>query len=109
MGLLQYDWDNETRLIHFCRHLVIRDRAPEIYDVVSGIWYVKEPSELGRSISASRINWTKLPDGIPRLVFSYFNRHLMSDGLWNESPMSNETTLTPHFTIHYQISYQFLL
>ena len=32
MGLLQYDWDNETRLIHFCTHLVIKDRAPEIDD-----------------------------------------------------------------------------
>ena len=83
MGLLQYDCDHETRLIHFCRHLVIKDRFPELYDVVSGIWYVKEPSELGRSTSASRINWTKLPDGIPRLVFAYFNGQLMPGGLWD--------------------------
>ena len=36
MGLLQYEWENETRIIHFCKHLVIKDRVSEAYDVVSG-------------------------------------------------------------------------
>ena len=82
MGLLNYEWDNPTRIIHFCRHLVIKDRVPETYDVVSGVWYVKEPSELGQSISASRITWTKPPPGIPRLVYIYFNHQLMPGGRW---------------------------
>ena len=72
MGLLQYDWDNETRLIHFCKHEVIKDMVPDKFDVVSGTWYVKEPSEMRRPISASKITWTK-PPGVPRLVFIYLN------------------------------------
>ena len=55
MGLLQYEWANETHIVHFCKHLVIKDREPEDYDTVSGSWYVKEPRERGREISASRI------------------------------------------------------
>ena len=36
MGLLQYGWDNETRIIYFCKHLVIKDRVPKAYYVVNG-------------------------------------------------------------------------
>ena len=36
MGLLQYGWDNKTRIIHLCEHLIIKDRVPEAYYVVNG-------------------------------------------------------------------------
>ena len=55
MGLLTYYLDQETRLIHFCKHGVIKNMVPDKVDVVSGTWYVKEPSEIGRKISASEI------------------------------------------------------
>ena len=82
MGLLQYGWDNETRIIHFCKHLVIKDRVTESHDVVSGSWYVKEPRERGREISASQITWTPPSPEIPRLVFIYFNHQTRAGGAW---------------------------
>ena len=51
MGLLQYEYDNETRIIHFCKHEVIKDRVPEAVDTVSGSWYVKEPREQSLSLA----------------------------------------------------------
>ena len=36
MGLLTYYLDQETRLIHFCKHEVIKDMVPDKVDVVSG-------------------------------------------------------------------------
>ncbi|KAK0516858.1 hypothetical protein JMJ35_000013 [Cladonia borealis] len=64
MGLLQYDWDNETRIIHFCRHPVIKDMVPDKFDVVSGTC------------------WTKPPPGVPRLVFIYLNHQMRPGGAW---------------------------
>lgn len=83
MGILNYESDNETRIIHFCRHLVIKDRVPENYDVVSGRWYVKEPAERGRPISASRAKGTRPPPEIPRLVFLYFDHQMRRRGHWD--------------------------
>ena len=82
MGLLTYYLDQETRLIHFCIHEVIKDMVPNKVDVVSGTWYVKEPSEMGRKISASEIKWTKPPPGVPRLVGIYLNHQMRAGGAW---------------------------
>ena len=82
MGLLQYEYDNETRIIHFCKHEVIKDRVPEAVDTVSGSWYVKEPRERGREISASQITRTPPSPEIPRLVLIYFNHQLRAGGAW---------------------------
>ena len=82
MGTPVYEFDNETRLVHFCLHFEIKDKMPESFDKINGMWYVKEPAELGTKIPSTSITITPLLAGIPSLVWSYFHRQLATGGHW---------------------------
>ena len=82
MGNPIYGYDNETRLVHFCLHFEIKDKMPESFDKVNGIWYVKEPAELGTKIPSTSATMTEPPAGVPTLVWSYFYRQLATGGHW---------------------------
>lgn len=82
MGNPVYGFDNETRLVHFCLHLQIKDKLPVSFHTVDGIWYVKEPRELGTKIPSTSVTETPLPPGIPTGVYSYFYRQLGTGGDW---------------------------
>ena len=73
------EFDNETRLVHFCPHFEIKDKMPESFDKVNGIWYVKEPAELGTKIPSTSATMTEPPAGVPTLVWSYFYRQPLAD------------------------------
>ena len=82
MGNSRYEYDNETRLIHVCLHFEIKDKMPVSFHKVDGIWYVKEPAELGTKIPSTSITATPPPPGIPTSVWSYFYRQLGTGGDW---------------------------
>ena len=82
MGNPIYEYDNETRLVHFCLHFEIKDKMPEAFDKVGGTWYVKEPGEIGTRIPSTSATMTPPPPGIPTLVWSYFYRQLATGGHW---------------------------
>lgn len=82
MGIRVYEFDNETRLVHFCLYFKIKDKTPESFDKVNGIWYVKEPAKIGTKIPCTSIDTILLPTGIKTLVWAYFHRQMAPGGYW---------------------------
>ena len=82
MGIPVYEFDNETRLVHFCLHFEIKDKVPEWFDKLAGTWYHKDPAKLGTKIPSTSTPMTTVPPGIPTMVWAYFHRQLATGGCW---------------------------
>ena len=82
MGNPIFEYDHETRIVHFCQHFVIKDKMPTSFHHVNGTWYVKEPFDRGTRIPCTSITMTAPPPGVPTLVWSYIYRELAAGGSW---------------------------
>ena len=80
MGNPIHEYDNETRLVHFCLHLEIKDKLPQTFDKIGGTWYHKDPGDTGTLVPSTSTRMIPLPPGIPTMIWSYFYRQLATGG-----------------------------
>ena len=63
-----HEYDDETRLVHFCLHLEIKDKLPQTFDKIGGTWYHKDPGDIGSLIPSTSARMIPLPPGIPTMI-----------------------------------------